>query len=129
MGDHFKLLSTTLESVSCSVMSDSATPWTVAPQVPLSVDFSRQEYWSRLPFPSPGVLPNLGIEPRSPALEADSLPSERPGRPQLASRINKNIVRFIIFLKDKTYCKYREKQLEIILRTKSKFLAMKFFKV
>ena len=45
--------------------------------------FSRQEYWSGLPFPSPGVLPNPGLEPRSPALQADSLPSELPGKPSL----------------------------------------------
>ena len=45
-----------------------ATPWTVAYQVPLSMGFSRQEYWSGLPFPSPGDLPNPGIEPGSPAL-------------------------------------------------------------
>ena len=51
-----------------SVVSDSATPWTVAYQVPLSMGFSRQEYWSGLPSPSPGDLPNPGIEPRSPAL-------------------------------------------------------------
>jgi len=53
-----------------------ATPWTVAHQVPLSMGFSRQEYWSGLPFPSPGDLPNPGIEPRSPALQADPLTSE-----------------------------------------------------
>ena len=52
------------------------TPWTVACQVPLSVGFSRQESWSELPFPSPGDLPNPGIEPRSPALQADSIPTE-----------------------------------------------------
>ena len=51
-------------------------PWTVACQAPLSVGFSRQEYWSGLPFPSPGHLPDPGIEPRSPTLPADSLPSE-----------------------------------------------------
>ena len=60
-------------------MYDSATPWTVAYQVPPSMEFSRQEYWSGLPFPSPGDLPNPGIEPRSPALQADALPSEPPG--------------------------------------------------
>ena len=61
----------------CSVMSDSfATPWTAALQAPLSMEFSRQEYWSGLPFPSPGDLPTPGIEPGSPALQADSLPSE-----------------------------------------------------
>ena len=52
------------------------TPWTVAFQTPLSMGFSRQEYWSGLPFPSPGDLPNPGIEPRSPALQAVSLPTE-----------------------------------------------------
>ena len=57
-----------------------ATPWTVAYQAPLSLGFSRQEYWSRLPFPSPGDLPNPGIEPRSPALQADTLPSEPLGK-------------------------------------------------
>ena len=48
--------------------------WDIACQVPLSWEFSRQEYWSRLPFPSPGDLPNPGTEPGSPALQADSLP-------------------------------------------------------
>ena len=56
-----------------------ATPWTRACQVPLSMGFSRQEYQSGLPFPSPGHLPNPGIEPRSPALQADSLPTELQG--------------------------------------------------
>ena len=55
------------------------TPWTVACQAPLSMGFSRQEYWSGWPFPSPGDLPNPGIEPGSPALQADSLPSELQG--------------------------------------------------
>ena len=55
------------------------TPWTVAHQAPPSMEFSRQEYWSGLPFPSPGDLPNPGIEPGSPALWADALPSEPPG--------------------------------------------------
>ena len=59
-----------------------ATPWTVAYQAPQSMEFSRQEYWSGLPFPSPGDLPNPGIEPGSPALQADALPSEPPGKPQ-----------------------------------------------
>ena len=52
------------------------TPWTVAHQALLSMGFSRQEYWSGLPFPSPGDLRSPGIEPRSPALQADSLPYE-----------------------------------------------------
>ena len=51
------------------------TPWTVARQAPLSMGFSRQESWSGLPFPSPGDLPNPGIEPGSPALQADALSS------------------------------------------------------
>ena len=57
------------------------TPWTVTHQVSLSMGFPRQEHWSGLPFPSPGDLPNTGIEPRSPALKTDSLPSEPPGKP------------------------------------------------
>ena len=55
-----------------------ATPWTVAHQAPRSMGFSRQEYWSGLPFPSPRDLPNPRIEPRSPALQADALTSEPP---------------------------------------------------
>ena len=55
------------------------TPWTAASQAPPSMGFSRQEYWSGLPFPSPGDLPNSEIEPGSPALQADALPS-KPGR-------------------------------------------------
>ena len=57
-----------------------ATPWTVAYNAPPSMRFSRQQYWSGLPFPSPEDLPNPGIEPRSPALEADALTSEPPGK-------------------------------------------------
>ena len=57
-----------------------ATPWTVAYQALRSMGFSSQEYWSGLPFPSPGDLPNPGIEPRSPALQTDALPSEPLGK-------------------------------------------------
>ena len=57
------------------------TPWIVARQAILSMEFSRQEYWSGLPFPSPGDLPDPGIEPGSPALQADSLPSELSAPP------------------------------------------------
>ena len=56
------------------------TPWTVACQAPLSMGFSRQEYWSGLPFPSPEDLPNPGTEPASPAFQADALSSEPPGK-------------------------------------------------
>ena len=66
------------KSLSCAF----AIPWTVADQTPPSMGFSRQEYWSRLLFPSPGDLPDPGIEPRSPALQADSLPSKPPGKPR-----------------------------------------------
>ena len=58
-----------------------ATPWTVAHQASPFKEFSRQEYWSGLPFPSPGDLPNLRIEPGSTALRADASPSEPPGKP------------------------------------------------
>ena len=56
------------------------TPWMVAHQVPLSMGFPRQEYWSRWPFPSQGDLPDLGIEPRPPTLQVDSLLSEPEGK-------------------------------------------------
>ena len=59
-----------------------ATPWTVAYQAPLSMGFSRQEYWSGLPFPSPGDLPNTGIESGSSTSQADALPSEPPRKPK-----------------------------------------------
>ena len=62
-----------------------AAPWTVAYLASPSMGFSRQEYWSGLPFPSPGHLPDPGIEPRSPALQADALTSEPPGKPNIIS--------------------------------------------
>ena len=68
------------ESISCVWLF--ATPWYVAHQTPLSVEFSKQEYWSGLPFPSPEDLPEPGIEPWFPALWADSLPAEPPGKPK-----------------------------------------------
>ena len=68
-----------------------ATLWTVACQAPLSRGFSRQEYWSGLPFPSPGDLPKPGIEPGSPALQADALSSELPGKLQNLIYIDINI--------------------------------------
>ena len=66
--------------LSCSVMSNSAIPWTVAHQAPLSMGILQAEYWSGLPWLPPGDLPNPGIKPRSPALQADPLPSEPPGK-------------------------------------------------
>ena len=56
------------------------TPWTVACQTPQFIEFSKQEYWSGLSFPSPGGLPDPGIEPGSPTLQADFLLSEPPGK-------------------------------------------------
>ena len=62
--------------LSCSVVSDSVTPWTVAHQAPLSMAFLRQEYWCGLPYPPPEDLPNPPVSPVSPALQADSFPTE-----------------------------------------------------
>jgi len=64
-------------------MSDSCDPWTVACQAPLSMGYSKQEYWNGLPFPSPGDLPYPGIKPRSPAWQAVSLATMLPGKPFL----------------------------------------------
>ena len=74
-----------MKSLSCVRLF--ATPWTATYQATLTMGFPRQEYWSGLPFPSPGDLPDAGIEPRSPALQADTLPSEPPGKPNTAERI------------------------------------------
>ena len=62
-----------------------ATPWTVDCQAPLSMGFSRQDYWSGLPFTSPGDLPNPGMEPGSPTLQGYSLSSGPPGKPTISS--------------------------------------------
>ena len=83
-------LSTKVRLVKVKVKSLSrvrlfATPWTVAYQAPLSMGFSRQKYWNGLPFPSPGDLPYPGIEPGSPALQTDALPSEPPRSPSSQS--------------------------------------------
>ena len=84
-------------SVSRSVKSDSAIPWTAAHQGPLSMGFPRQEYWSRLPFPSPGDLSNSGTEPKSPASQADSLPPEPLGKthPQPEATLILNMPEFL----------------------------------
>ena len=87
---HSSISSSNFDSLLLSVNGESevaqsclfATLWTVAHQVPPSMGFSRQEYWSGLPFPSPGDFPNPGIEARSPALQADALTSEPPGKTQ-----------------------------------------------
>ena len=64
------------------------TPWTVARQAPLSMGFSRQEYWNGSPFPSPGDFPNPGIDPGSPALQAETLSSEPPGNELTLNNLN-----------------------------------------
>ena len=69
------------------------TPWTAAHQVPLSMRLSRQGYWSGSPFPSPGDLPNPGIEPRSPALQADSLLTEPREEPKQIHRGDQKVHR------------------------------------
>ena len=78
-----------LVSQSCTTL---ATPQTVARQASLSMGFSRPEYWSGLPFPAPGDLPDPGIEPRSPVLQSDSLPTELQGKPvkRIIDTVNKN---------------------------------------
>ena len=66
--------------LSCIVVSDSATPWTIARQAPLSMGFSRQEYWRGLPFPSPGDLPQPGTKPVFPALAGKFFTTEPAGK-------------------------------------------------
>ena len=83
---HFKGLADGSLAKSCLTL---VTPWTVACQAPLSMGFPRQDYWRGLPFPSPGDLPDPGIEPKSPTLQADSLPTETQGSPQGACGENK----------------------------------------
>ena len=80
------------------------TPWTVACQAPLSVGFPRQEYWSGLLFSSLGDLPYPGIKPRSPVLQADSLPSEPPGKPILTRKMTNSALFFRIFVDSFTSC-------------------------
>jgi len=90
LSESFPSLGVTPPYLCHSVMSNSATPWSIAHQAPLSMGFSRQEYWSGLPFPSPGDLPNPGIKPRSPTLQADALTSEPPGKPPHLPRMPSN---------------------------------------
>ena len=82
---------TCLCTCACSVVSNSVTPWTVAWKTPLSMGFSRQEYWSGLPFPTPGDLLNPEIKPASPvspALAGQFLTAEPPGKPLLGQKKN-----------------------------------------
>ena len=77
-----------VKPLGCQVMSISfVTRWAVAHQGPLSISFSRQEYWSGSPFPPPGDLHNPGIKPGSPTLQVDSLPSEPQGKPKVLTGI------------------------------------------
>ena len=80
MGRHCRFLVDNVNVKLLSRVQLFVTPWTIAYQAPPPMGFSRPEYWSGLPFPSPGDLPDW-IEPRSPALQADALPSEPPGNP------------------------------------------------
>ena len=79
-------------AVPCPVVPDSEIPWTVGHQAPLAVEFSRQEYWSRWPFPSSGDLSSPGIKPVSPALQADSLLLSHLRSPRLCSVSGQNMV-------------------------------------
>ena len=81
MGSSFYEVSMKVKVKSLSCVRLFETPWTVAYQAPPSMGFSRQECWSGLPLPSPGDPPDPGIEPGSPALQADALPSEPPEKP------------------------------------------------
>ena len=94
--------------ISHSVVSDSATPWTVARQAPLSMGFSRQEYWSGQSFSSSGNLPNPGIKLKSPTLQADSLQSEPPGKPIPVLYIHAIVLpfRFHIWIISYSICLY-----------------------
>ena len=75
-------------------------PWTVARQAPLPIEFSRQEYWNGLPFTSPEDHPDPGIEPRSPVLQADSLPSEPLGKPQHQIELHSNVTDLVDYNSD-----------------------------
>ena len=88
-----------MKSLSCVGLF--ATPWSVAYQAPPSMEFSKQESWSELPFPSPEYLLDPGMEPRSPALQTDALPSEPPGK--LAAHMKFFINICLKTLKEKNY--------------------------
>ena len=96
---HVQVLVRTRVFISLECVRLFGTLWTVAQQAPLSMGFSRQGYWSGLPCPPPGNLPDPGIEPVSLALQADSLPTEPPGKP-IMECINVNFLVLIM------YCSY-----------------------
>ena len=83
---------------SCSIMSDSATPWTVAHQAPLSRGFSRQDYWSGLPFHSPGALPGPRLKSKSPALAGGFSATKLPGKPYTTFGNHKSNLFFYVCL-------------------------------
>ena len=83
------------------------TAWTIARQAPLSRGFSRQDYWSGLPRPPPGDLPNPGIKSRSPKLQMDSLPAELPGKPQHPPYIHLTINSSVYVQAERRYCRSR----------------------
>ena len=87
----------TYASVNCFIVPNSAIPWTVAFQDPLSMGFPRQEYWSRLPFASPGDLTNPGIEPTTASLLADSLLSEVLEKPIFENWLQKSVILLVVF--------------------------------
>ena len=107
------------------------TPWTIACQAPPSMGFSRQEHWSGLPFPSPGDLPDPGMDPGSPALQEDPLPSEPPGNPtyqfrsvqfssvQLLSRVWLFATPCIVFLR---WVTRNRKKKNLLLRMENHYL-------
>ena len=80
------------------VVQSFVTPWTGAHQAPLSMEFSRQEYWSGLPRPSPGDLPDLRLELESPALQVGSLPAQLSGKPLLMIHDHKEGLKVFISL-------------------------------
>ena len=82
MSDTTELLNDSGGGLVAKLCPTLVTPWSVAHQAPLSIRFSRQEHWSGLPFPSPGHLPDPGTKPASPALQAVSLQTELPGKPE-----------------------------------------------
>ena len=130
--NHMKRWSTSLIIREVELLSHVwlfATQWTVAYKAPLSMEFSRQEYWSGLPFPSPGDLPHPGIEPRSPALQADTLPPEPPGKlPGKLKGYGKSDiwpVLFITGLQKNPLC-IRMKNLSFVIKTQYLTLTLSF---